>query len=203
VPRNSDPLRRGPYFSKNRHVGMFPVQPPPLSIETILRNHIIDIPDFPEEGVTFKDITPLLQSPDSLRQAINLMLKYNRYQDIDIVAVLDSRGFILGTPIALDLNAGLVLIRKSGKLPRPTLSMDYTLEYGLASIEVHRDAISKGQKVLLVDDVLATGGTAKAAINLIQSLGGQIVRAQFLLELDYLHGRDLLDIPIQSVLHYR
>ncbi|MFC2070506.1 adenine phosphoribosyltransferase, partial [Chloroflexota bacterium] len=164
--------------------------------ESILKEYITDIHDYPQEGVIFRDITPLLQHPDMLRYAIDLMTKGHQNKDIEVVVALEARGFLFGPTIAIELGAGFVPIRKAGKLPRKTLRAQAELEYGLEEIELHHDAIFKGQKILLVDDVLATGGTAKAAIELIRSLGGEVAGAQFLVELDFLSGQKQLDVPV-------
>ena len=188
----------------NSHVGL-PSDTPAESNATpeiILREYITDIHDYPKKGVIFRDITPLLLHPEMLRRAIDLMTTVNRHRDIELVVALEARGFLFGPPIALELGAGFVPIRKAGKLPRETLRAHAELEYGLVEIELHQDAILKGQKTLLVDDVLATGGTAKAAIELIRNLGGEVTGAQFLIELDFLSGRKKLDIPVHSVIHY-
>jgi adenine phosphoribosyltransferase len=188
----------------NRHVGMpsgTPVESN-ATLEINLKEYITDIHDYPKKGVIFRDITPLLLHPGMLRYAIDLMTKGNRHQDIELVVALEARGFLFGPAIATKLGAGFVPIRKAGKLPRETLRAYAELEYGLVEIELHQDAILKGQKTLLVDDVLATGGTAKAAIELIKSLGGEVAGAQFLIELGSLGGREKLDIPVQSVIHY-
>ena len=188
----------------NRHVGMRSGTPAELNVtpEIILKEYITDIHDYPKNGVIFRDITPLLLRPEMLRHAIDLMTTVDRHQDIELVVALEARGFLFGPAIAIKLGAGFVPIRKAGKLPRETLRAHAELEYGLVEIELHQDAILKGQKTLLVDDVLATGGTAKAAIELIRSLGGEVTGAQFLIELDSLNGRNKLDIPVHSVIHY-
>lgn len=173
-----------------------------MTTEINLKEYITDIPDYPEKGVIFRDITPLLQQPDILRYAIDLMTKAHRKQDIEIVVALEARGFLFGPTIAIELGAGFVPIRKAGKLPRKTVRAHAELEYGLVEIELHHDAVLKGQKVLLVDDVLATGGTAKAAIELIRNLGGVVTGAQFLVEIDFLNGQKKLDVPVHSIIHY-
>ena len=167
-----------------------------------LKKYIADIPDYPEEGVIFRDITPLLQHPDMLKIAIDMMTTPHRDKDIEIVVALEARGFLFGTAIALELGAGFVPIRKAGKLPRRTVKTQAELEYGLVEIELHHDAVLSGQKVLLVDDVLATGGTAKASVDLIRQLGGEVAAAQFLIEIDPLNGQSKLDVPVHSIIHY-
>ncbi len=188
----------------NRHAGMRGDTPSESNVtpEIMSKEYIAAIPDYPIKGVIFRDITPLLQHPEMLRYAIDLMTKAHRHKDIELVVALEARGFLFGPTIAIELGAGFVPIRKAGKLPRETLQAQAELEYGLVEIELHQDAILKGQKTLLVDDVLATGGTAKAAIELIRSLGGEVVGAQFLIELDALSGREKLDIPVHSIIHY-
>ena len=170
--------------------------------EIRLKEYITDINDYPKKGVIFRDITPLLKQPDMLRYAIDLMTKVHRNQGIELVVALEARGFLFGPTIALELGAGFVPIRKAGKLPRRTIRAQAELEYGLEEIELHHDAVLNGQKVLLVDDVLATGGTAKAAIELIRNLGGEVTGAQFLVEIDFLNGQKKLDVPVNSIIHY-
>ena len=190
-------------WTGNRHNGMMSEQTKKVEVfsETELRKLIIDVPNFPKEGVTFRDITPLLRLHWSFWLAIDQMSMPYLDQDIDLVAGIESRGFLF-SPIALKLNAGFVPIRKEGKLPRQRSGLSYNLEYGAAGIEIHKDAVSFGQRVLIVDDVLATGGTAKAAIDLVKSLGGIVVAAQFLIELTDLKGSEKLTVPVKSVLQY-
>jgi adenine phosphoribosyltransferase len=153
---------------------------------------IKDVPDFPKKGIVFKDITPLLADPAAFAAALERMAEPFQSAGIRFVAGIESRGFLLAAPLALRLGAGLVPIRKKGKLPRQTVSASYDLEYGQDSIEAHADAFPAGAKVLLVDDVLATGGTAKAACELIEAVGGQVAGAAFLIELGFLNGREKL-----------
>ena len=157
-----------------------------------LRQFIRLVPDFPKPGIGFRDITPLLANPAALDQAVAQLAEPYRQRNIDIVAAVESRGFIFGAAVARQLQAGFVPIRKPGKLPAATASATYELEYGTDTIEIHTDAISPGQRVLLVDDLLATGGTMAAACQLVQGLGGQIVAIAFLIELTFLHGRQRL-----------
>ena len=157
-----------------------------------LKKHIKEVPDFPKKGIGFKDITPLLADPKAFAAAIDRMAEPFAGQGVQIVAGIESRGFLLATPIAYRLGAGVVPIRKKGKLPRAVKSASYALEYGTDSIEAHADAFPKGAKVLLVDDVLATGGTAAAAVQLIEAIGGQLVGAAFLIELGFLNGKSKL-----------
>ncbi|MEK7383084.1 MAG: adenine phosphoribosyltransferase [Elusimicrobiota bacterium] len=153
------------------------------------KKHIHDVPDFPKKGIVFKDITPLLADPKAFAAAIDRMAEPFVGLGVQIVAGIESRGFLLATPIAYRLAAGMVPIRKKGKLPRAVKSASYALEYGTDSIEAHADAFPNNAKVLLVDDVLATGGTAAAAVQLIEAIGGHLVGSAFLIELGFLNGR--------------
>lgn len=155
-----------------------------------LEDYVTSIPDFPEKGIIFRDITSVLQDADGLRLAIDTMQKQIEDLDFDVIAGAESRGFIFGMPIAYNLNKSFILIRKKGKLPRETVSVEYDLEYGKAELEIHKDAIKKGQKVLLIDDLIATGGTTEAMIKLIESLGGEVVGVSVLMELAGLKGRE-------------
>jgi len=157
-----------------------------------LAKKIRDIPDFPVKGVLFKDITTLLRDPDAFQETVDALVDHYIDEDIDIVAAIESRGFIFGTPLAYELAAGFVPIRKPGKLPAEKISAEYTLEYGTNTLEIHKDAIQPGQRVLLVDDVLATGGSAKTAAELIERLGGKVVGMAFVADLTYLHDADKL-----------
>ncbi len=165
-----------------------------------LRDKIRDVPDFPKPGIVFKDITPLLQDRDSLRIACEQLASPFREAKIDIVVGVESRGFIFGPPVALTLGAGFAIARKQGKLPWDTLHQTYALEYGTDRIEMHRDAVHDGQRVLLIDDVIATGGTAAATAQLVQSMGGNVIGACFLIELAALSGRKQMDVPVHTVL---
>jgi adenine phosphoribosyltransferase len=157
-----------------------------------LRAKIREIPDFPKPGILFYDITTLLKDARAFRQAIDLMLEPYRGERIDKVVGMESRGFIFSAPMAYQLEAGLVPVRKLGKLPAETLTVEYALEYGSNTLEIHRDAISSGDRVLIVDDLLATGGTVKGTIELVERLKGEVVGLAFLVELDFLKGRDRL-----------
>ena len=169
----------------------------------ILKAKIRDINDFPKKGVLFKDITPLLGDPQAFNLIINLLADRYIGRRIDRVVGIEARGFILGAALAYKLNAGLVLIRKSGKLPAETLKTAYELEYGANELEVHRDALSPGLRVVLIDDVIATGGTICAAADLVQELQCDIVEVAFLIELCSLHGRKRLQCyPVFSLLQY-
>lgn len=155
-----------------------------------LEEYVISIPDFPEEGIIFRDVTSVLQDAEGLQLAIDTMQEKVKDLEFDVVAGPESRGFIFGTPIAYNNKKPFVLIRKAGKLPRETVSVSYDLEYGQATIEMHKDSIKPGQKVLLVDDLIATGGTTEAMIKLIESLGGEVVGVVVLIELAGLAGRE-------------
>lgn len=157
-----------------------------------LKKKIRDIPDFPRTGVLFKDITPLLQDPKSFHEAIQVISSRYRERKIDAVVGVEARGFVVGSAVAYELRAGIVPVRKAGKLPYQTLKASYQLEYGEDELEIHRDAIRPGQRVLIVDDLLATGGTVGAVINLVQQLHGDIVELAFLIELTFLQGREKL-----------
>ncbi|MAP55368.1 adenine phosphoribosyltransferase [Altibacter sp.] len=168
-----------------------------------LQDYIRDIQDFPKQGVLFKDITPLLADPEASSFCVSELVRLTERQPIDKVVGIESRGFFFATLIAKELNAGFIPIRKAGKLPHTTLKQPYALEYGMDSLEIHEDAIKKGDKVLLHDDVLATGGTAKAACKLIEQLGGEIVQCNFLIELAFLKGaQKLRAYEIRSLLTY-
>ena len=168
-----------------------------------LRAKIREIPDFPKPGILFYDITTLLKDPVAYRAAIDAMLAPYRGMSIDIVVGMESRGFIFSAPLAYQLGAGLVPVRKLGKLPAETISVEYALEYGSNTLEVHRDAIEPGQKVLIVDDLLATGGTVNGTVELVQRLKGEIAGLAFLVELGFLKGRArLAGLPVSSVITY-
>ncbi|MGJ8714567.1 MAG: adenine phosphoribosyltransferase [Maribacter stanieri] len=167
------------------------------------KSFIRDVPNFPKEGVIFKDITLLLQNPNALKETTSALFELLEGQKIDKVVGMESRGFIFGPLLAQKLNAGFVPIRKPGKLPSETLSETYDLEYGTDTLEIHFDAIKKGDKVLVHDDVLATGGTANAACKLIERLGGVIVQCNFLIELTFLNGVSKVeDYPVKSLMKY-
>jgi adenine phosphoribosyltransferase len=170
---------------------------------TDLSSSIRVIPDFPIEGILFRDITTLLQDPKALRLAIDELHRQIRGLGVDVVVGMESRGFIFAAPLAYLLGVGLVPVRKLGKLPGETLSVEYELEYGTNTLEIHRDAISPGQRVLIVDDLLATGGTVLATLDLVRQLGGEVAGAAFLIELEELGGRARLDCePVISLLTY-
>jgi len=157
-----------------------------------LKKHIAEVMDFPKEGISFKDITPALQNPEVFKYVVKAISDYAKEKGVDAVVAPEARGFLFGVPVALDLGAGFVPVRKPGKLPRQVEVADYELEYGTDSLCMHHDAIKPGQKVLIVDDLLATGGTLKATIELVERLGGEVVGCAFLIELLDLPGRDVL-----------
>lgn len=168
-----------------------------------IEEYVKSIPDFPEKGIIFRDVTSVLQDADGLHLAIDEMQKFLEGVDFDVIAGTESRGFIFGVPIAYNLHKAFVPVRKKGKLPRETVSAEYELEYGKAEIEMHKDAIQPGQKVVLVDDLIATGGTIEAAARLVEELGGEVVKIIFLMELEGLKGREKLkDYDVESVIHY-
>ena len=168
-----------------------------------LSSLIRDVPDFPIEGILFKDITTLLKNADAFREVIDWWVASYADRDVDQVVAIEARGYIFGAPLAYKLGSGFVPIRKPGKLPATTVSESYELEYGTNSLEMHEDAIEPGQRVLLVDDLLATGGSARAAINLIERVGGTVVGVSFMIELDFLHGRDELEAyEVLSLFHF-
>lgn len=168
-----------------------------------LDDYVMSIPDFPEQGIIFRDITTVIQDADGLKLAIDTLTGFVKDEEIDLVVGPEARGFIFGVPLAYNLNRGFVTIRKQGKLPRETVSMDYDLEYGSATVEIHKDAIKPGQRVILVDDLLATGGTMEANIKLVEALGGIVVKVLFLIELAGLAGRErLAGYCIDSALIY-
>ena len=168
-----------------------------------MRAAVRDVPDFPKKGIVFKDITPVLSDPVLFRASIDLFLERCRGLTIDKIVGIDARGFLFGSAVAYELGVGFVPIRKRGKLPHRTEIAKYSLEYGDAEIEMHIDAMSAGERIVLVDDLLATGGTAAAAAVLIRKAGGHLLEAQFLIELEFLHGRKRLEsTPVMSFLKY-
>lgn len=170
-----------------------------MNLEKLIR----DVPNFPKEGIIFKDITTLLKDSFGLNDAIEALYELAKDKGITKVAGIESRGFILGGALAQKLEAGFVPIRKPNKLPAETISASYDLEYGTDKIEIHKDAISPGDKVLLHDDLLATGGTMEAAVKLIETLGGEVVQISFIIELDFLNGKEKLSkYDVQSLIHY-
>ena len=168
-----------------------------------LEEYVVSIPDFPEPGIIFRDVTSILQDADGLQLAIDSLQKLLEGLDFDVIVGTESRGFIFGMPLAYNLKKPFVLVRKKGKLPRETISESYDLEYGSAEIEMHRDAIKPGQKVVMVDDLIATGGTIEAAARLVERLGGEVVKMIFVMELAGLGGRKkLARYNVESVIVY-
>ena len=167
-----------------------------------LKSAVRDIPDFPIPGILFKDISPILSDPALLQHSIDLLVDIVADQKIDKVVGIDARGFIFGAPAALALNAGFVPVRKKGKLPYKTFEESYSLEYGENILQIHQDAIQPGEKVLIIDDLLATGGTASATVKLVKKLGANVINVAFLIELDTLEGRANIDAPVTSIIHY-
>ncbi len=168
-----------------------------------LKSKIREIPDWPIKGVNFKDISTIIEDPASLKYVIDKLLEPYQCQKIDKVVGIDARGFLLCSAMAYQLNAGCVMIRKKGKLPWKTISKDYALEYGTNTIEMHEDSIKPGEKVIIVDDLLATGGTMAATVDLVKRLGGEIVGISFIIELLFLKGRGKLgDYPVYALVEY-
>ncbi len=168
-----------------------------------LKELIREVPDFPKEGINFYDITTLLKDPDGLKQTLDGMTERFRGDEIEVVIGMESRGFIFAAPLALQLGAGFVPVRKPGKLPSTKVSVSYDLEYGQDTLEIHADAVGNGQRVLIVDDLLATGGTARATVDLVEKLNGNIVCVAFLCELTFLNGRQKLEgYDVHSFLQY-
>lgn len=167
-----------------------------------LRDYIRDIPDFPKPGIVFKDISPLLADGHAFASSIS-ELACLMPQDIDAIVGIESRGFIFGAALAQQTGTGFVPVRKPGKLPGEVHSIEYELEYGFDALEIHRDALSEGHKIVIVDDLLATGGTARATVDLVRQLGAEVSACLFTIELEFLHGRDLLnDVPVHSLITY-
>ena len=168
-----------------------------------IEEYVTSIPDFPEPGIIFRDITSVLQDADGLQLAIDLLEEKIKDADPDVIVGLESRGFIFGMPLAYNLHKPFVLVRKKGKLPRETVEMSYDLEYGSATIEMHKDSIKPGQTVAVIDDLIATGGTVSAAVKLVEKLGGKVVKIAFLMELAGLKGREKLKgYDVESVICY-
>jgi adenine phosphoribosyltransferase len=169
----------------------------------LLAELVRDIPDFPKPGIVFKDITPVLASPEGLDAAVGGLAAYARDLSVDLVVGAEARGFLLGPALARDLRAGFVLARKPGKLPNDTVRAEYLLEYGTDALELHSDAVGEGSRVLVHDDLLATGGTARALCELVEQLGGTVVGCAFLIELAFLHGRErLAGYDVRALLRY-
>ena len=168
-----------------------------------LADFVTTIPDFPKKGIMFRDVTSVVQDPEGLKMAIDQLVEKLKGLDFDLVVGTESRGFLFGAPVAYALNKGFILVRKKGKLPREVISEDYDLEYGSATIEMHKDSIKPGQRVVLVDDLIATGGTIEAAAHLIEKCGGVVVKILFLIELEGLGGRKKLSqYDVASVVKY-
>jgi len=168
-----------------------------------IKSKIREVQDFPKEGINFKDITTLLKDKAAFQYVVDQMSKQLEDLEIDIIVGPEARGFIMGTPVAYKIGAGFVPVRKPNKLPAETLSYEYELEYGTDSIEIHKDAIQKGQRVAIVDDLLATGGTVLATTKLIEELGGEVVSINFLMVLSFLNGKDLLkNYKVESLIEY-
>ena len=168
-----------------------------------LEEYVVTIPDFPEPGIMFRDITSVIQDPDGLKLSVDGLVEAAKQVDFDLVIGPESRGFIFGVPVAYLLGKGFSPVRKKGKLPRKTISRKYDLEYGQAEVEIHADAIRPGQRVIIVDDLMATGGSAEAAAKLVEDLGGQVVKMLFVMELAGLKGRERLkDYDVESLIIY-
>jgi adenine phosphoribosyltransferase len=168
-----------------------------------LRGAIRDVPDFPKKGIVFKDITPILSDGPLFRSSIDIFLERCRGKQIDKIVGIDARGFLFGSAVAYQLGVGFVPLRKKGRLPYKTESAKYSLEYGEAEMELHIDAIKRGEKIVLIDDLLATGGTSASAATLIAKVGGDLIEAIFLIELEFLHGREkLVPTPVTAFLKY-
>jgi adenine phosphoribosyltransferase len=182
-----------------------PLASPAMTADSIekLRAAVRDVPDFPKKGIIFKDITPILGSGKLFRMAIEAFLEHCRGKKIDKIVGIDARGFLFGSAVAYDLGIGFVPLRKKGRLPYKTESAKYSLEYGEAEMELHVDAIERGERIVLIDDLLATGGTSASAATLIRKVGGDLIEAQFLIELEFLDGRQKLEsTPVVSFLKY-
>lgn len=168
-----------------------------------LKDYVTEIPDFPKEGILFRDITTVLSDPDGLRRSIDGLVDMLKDVDFDLVLGSESRGFIFGTPVAYAMNKGFILVRKKGKLPRETISEKYDLEYGTAELEIHRDAVKPGQRVVIIDDLIATGGTTEAIVRMVERLGGEVVKIGFVMELAGLRGRERLEgYDVESLIVY-
>ncbi|PPR10575.1 MAG: Adenine phosphoribosyltransferase [Alphaproteobacteria bacterium MarineAlpha11_Bin1] len=167
-----------------------------------LKDHIRSIPDFPQPGILFYDISTLLEKPEAWQVAVNRLAEQIEPYQPDRLIAIESRGFLVAAPLALNLNIGLTMIRKQGKLPGKVISHSYDLEYGSDTIEIQSGTISESQKVVLIDDLLATGGTAAASIGLLRGLGARVVASAFIVELNFLNGRDQLDLPVHSLISY-
>lgn len=201
-------MARADKIQKHGPALTFPGEPlasPAMLSDSIekLRAAVRDVPDFPKAGIVFKDITPILGNGKLFRTAVEAFLEQCRGKQIDKIVGIDARGFLFGAAVAYDLGVGFVPLRKKGRLPYKTESAKYSLEYGEAEMELHVDAIERGEKIVLIDDLLATGGTSASAATLIRKVGGVLLEAQFLIELEFLHGRKKLEsTPVVSFLKY-
>ncbi len=168
-----------------------------------LKDYVMTIPDFPKEGIMFRDITTLIQDPKGFHMAIDGLCKLLKDVDFDVILGSESRGFVFGAPVAYAMNKGFILVRKKGKLPRKVISEDYELEYGTATLEMHADSFPEGTKVVIIDDLIATGGTTKAMIDMAEKLGGKVVKVAFVIELEGLEGRQKLKgYDVESLITY-
>lgn len=168
-----------------------------------LKDYIASVPGFPKEGILFRDITPLMLDGKAFKQAVSEITEFAKILGAEVIVGPEARGFIFGCPVANELEIGFAPVRKPGKLPREAISVSYDLEYGSNELSMHKDAVKPGQRVIIVDDLLATGGTVKATIDLVKKLGGRVVGAAFLIELTELNGRDLIkDVPILTLISY-
>ena len=168
-----------------------------------IADYVTDIPNFPKEGIIFRDVTTIIKDPNGFKLALDGISEMLKNVDFDLIADSESRGFIFGAPIAYKFNKGFIAVRKKGKLPRETISAEYALEYGTATLEMHKDSIKPGQKVVIIDDLIATGGTTEAMIKMIEQLGGKVVKICFVMELKGLHGSDKLKgYPVESLIAY-
>lgn len=168
-----------------------------------IEEYVRSIPDFPEKGIIFRDVTSILENADGLQLAVDLLQEKLQDMDFDLVVAPESRGFVFGVPVAYNLHKAFIPVRKKGKLPCETVEMEYDLEYGSAVIEMHKDSVKPGQKVVIIDDLMATGGTIEAIVKLVESLGGEVVRIVFLMELEGLEGRKKLEgYDVQTVIAY-
>lgn len=168
----------------------------------LIQEFIRDVPDFPKPGILFKDITPVLSNPKAFRACIELLVERHRGDKLDHIVAIESRGFIFGAPLALELDVPLTIVRKPGKLPWKTHEVSYDLEYGSATLQIHQDALAKGDRCLVIDDLLATGGTAAAACQLIRQQEAEVVCCSFVIELGFLHGADKTSAPTFSLLNF-
>ena len=168
-----------------------------------LRDRVTDVPDFPTEGIIFKDVMPLIADPEYFAESISLLAEWARPREPDLILGAEARGFIFGAALAYELGAGFIAARKPGKLPRETVEATYDLEYGTDSLQIHRDAVAPGARVIVLDDVLATGGTARAKVELVEGLGGVVVGLLFVIELSFLSGRERLNgYDVHSLIQY-